>query len=128
MAIDLAKEFDKSELFRNIRMSIEHQQHLYKSWGGSFDNDQINLYLNFFEDVGFYHKYGVLSLEIIDHYYGSYMIEAYENKEIQQYITDLRVNYKQADAFAEFETVTKEIEALPSRGALTALMRRVNKE
>ena len=92
-------------------MKLEWQSNTKKLYinhrGGTFDNDSINMYLNFFSDISFYNKYEVLSLEIIDYYYGSDIIEAYENKEIKKYISDLRTNNKEKDAFIEFETFAK---------------------
>lgn len=42
---DLIKEFysgtEKDDLYRRIRMAIERCKHIYKSWGGDFDNDQF---------------------------------------------------------------------------------------
>jgi ABC-type antimicrobial peptide transport system permease subunit len=127
LANNLAEKFDENKTFSQIRMAIEHQKALYKPWGGRFDNDDINMYLNFFEDIGFYNKYGVLDIEIIDQYYGSYIIETYENKEIKKYINDLRKNSKERGAFFHFEALAKQLENLPERHELTGLMRQTNK-
>jgi hypothetical protein len=116
---ELLKEFyhegDTASLYRNIRMAIERCEPLYRSWGGQFDNDQINRYLGFFEDLGFYYRQGVLRLEIIDYAFGSYLIEAYENPEMQRYIKGLRDKAEQRDAFVEFERLAMRVEESPRR-------------
>jgi hypothetical protein len=116
---ELLKEFyqegDTASLYRNIRMAIERCEPLYTSWGGQFNNDQINRYVGFFEDLGFYYRQGVLSLEIVDYAFGSYLIEAHENPEVQRYIKGLREKAGQHDAFVEFERLVMRVEESPRR-------------
>src|SRR5207253_1403385 len=104
---DLVKEFyggaDTQDLYRRIRKTTERCGHVYTSWGGAFDNDQVNQYLGFFEDLGFYWDSGVLSIKVIKHAFGSYIIEAWEYPEFQRYIDGLRRNARQATAFQRFE-------------------------
>lgn len=111
---ELVKEFyGNSEEYRKIRMAIERCQPLYKSWNGSFDNDQINSYLGFFEDIGFYLRQGVLSVEVIDHGFGAYIVEAYEYDELKRYIREMRETAKQPQSFKDFEFLAQRIEAAP---------------
>jgi hypothetical protein len=116
---DLLKEFfsgnDQSDLYRRIRTAVERCRHVYKSWGGEFDNDDVNRYLGFFEDLGLYRDQGVLSLEIVGHGFGSYIVEAWEYPEFRRYIDGLRKAAKQEKAFQRFERLAKEIEADPAR-------------
>lgn len=116
---DLWKDFSDGELYEDIRTAIENCQKLYnegKTGGsGEFNNDQINMYLDFFEDLGFYFKKKVLTPEIIDHKFGSYIIEAYEYEEIKQYIRGLRERAKQTEAYKDFELLAKRIENIPYR-------------
>lgn len=114
--IRLAKELSadfyvKDGLYRELRNAIEACQPLYKSWGGRFDHDEINRYLGFFEDIGYYASNGFLSKDIVGHLYGAYIIEAYEYPEIRRYIALLRQNAKQPTAFEQFEKLAIELEA-----------------
>lgn len=109
---DLEKEFyGDSQGFREIRMAIERCQPLYKSWNGSFDNDQINSYLGFFEDLGFYFNRGVLSIEVINHGFGAYIIEAFEYEELKRYVREMRQTAKQPEAFKDFEGLARTLES-----------------
>ena len=111
---ELVKEFyGNSEEYRKIRMAIERCQPLYKGWSGLFDNDQINSYLGFFEDIGFYLRRDVLSIEIIDHGFGAYIVEAYEYDELKRYIREMRETAKQSQAFKDFEFLAHSIEDAP---------------
>lgn len=114
LARDLYNEFYlKENLYRKVRNSIESCSKLYKSWGGEFTHDTINRYLGFFEDLGFYEKRNILGKDIIGHFFGAYIIEAYENKELRKYIALVRKNFTQSAAFENFETLAKKLEKEP---------------
>ena len=84
---DLSSDFFvKDGIYRDMRNSIESCDKLYTSWGGKYDHDQINRYLGFFEDVGFYQQNELLNVDIIGHLFGAYIIEAYEYPEIKKYM------------------------------------------
>lgn len=111
---ELVKEFyDDKQDYRKIRMAIERCQPLYKVWNGPFDNDQINSYLGFYEDLGLYLKRGVLSVEVIDHGFGAYIVEAYEYDELKRYIRGMRETAEQSEAFRDFEFLARTIEDDP---------------
>lgn len=127
--INLAREltrdfFNGDAVFKDLRMAIESCGRLYKSWGGKFTHDQINRYLGFFEDLGFYNAAGMLDLDIINHLFGSYLIEAFEYNELRKYIENFQKNSRQSKAFVEFQTVAQKLEALPERKELIELARR----
>ena len=113
----------KDGVYRNLRGAIEACSPLYVSWGGKFDHDDINRYLGFFEDVGYYYKNGSLTRDIAGHLYGAYIIEAYEYPEIKKYIALSRSNAKQPHAFEDFETLAKDLEADPKFADLAQTVR-----
>jgi len=112
------------DLYRNIRTSIESCEKLYKSWGGKFSHDEINQYLGFFDDLGFYLKNGILDIDLINHMFGAYIIEAYEYNEIRKYIEDFQKNTKQKSAFKDFENLSKNLEQIPERKDEVEIARR----
>jgi hypothetical protein len=124
LARDLAQEFYVSEenkaVYRPIRTAIESCEKLYRSNGGAFGHDDINTYLGFFDDLGFYWKKGAIDLDIIDQEFGAYIIEAYEYPELREYIKKLEQNAKQRLAFAGFEKLTQQLEKNPERRDLAA--------
>lgn len=106
---DLYKEFYFQEnIYKDIRLSIERCEPLYISWGGKYSHDDINRYLGFFSDLGYFYKKEILSKDILAHLFAAYAIEAYENKELRKYISNLRSNFSQPQAFENFEFISKE--------------------
>jgi hypothetical protein len=81
----------------------------------------INEYLGFFSDLGLFMQRGALSEELIGHFFGAYIVEAYEYPEIKSYIERTRKNFQQPEAFAEFEKVAEEIERDPRFAPLVTL-------
>ena len=58
-------------------------------------------------------KRGAISSALIGHYFGAFIIEAYEYPEIKAYIERIRKNYQQPEAFEDFKRVAKAVEADP---------------
>jgi len=51
------------------------------------------------------------SEQLIGHFFGAFIIEANQYPEIQSYIGRIRKNFHQPEAFAEFDSVAKEVES-----------------
>jgi hypothetical protein len=112
LARELYREFYLQEKsYLQIAGAIESCQKLYKNDGGTFGHVAINEYLGFFSDLGLFLQRGALSEDLIGHFFGAYIIEAYEYPEIKSYIDRTRKNFHQPEAFAEFETIAGVIEA-----------------
>jgi hypothetical protein len=111
LARGLYREFYLEEKpYLQIANAIESCKKLYKGDGGSFGHLAINEYLGFFSDLGLFMDRGALSEEMIGHFFGAFIIEAYEYPEIKLYIERVRKNFHQPEAFADFESVAKTIE------------------
>lgn len=114
LARDLSGEFYSDQKpYLRIANAIEGCQKLYKSDGGAFTHTQLNEYLGFFSDLGLFMQRGAISSALIGHYFGAFIIEAYEYPEIKAYIERIRKNYRQPEAFEDFERVAKAVEADP---------------
>ncbi len=122
LARELYGEFYLQEKsYLQIAGAIESCQKLYKNDGGSFGHVAINEYLGFFSDLGLFMQRGAISEDLIGHFFGAYIVEAYEYPEIQSYIERTRKNFHQPEAFAEFEKVAKAIESDPRFAPLVSL-------
>jgi len=122
LARELYGEFYLQEKsYLQIAGAIESCQKLYKNDGGSFSHVAINEYLGFFSDLGLFMQRGAISTELIGHFFGAYIVEAYEYPEVQSYIARTRKNFHQPEAFAEFENVAKAIESEPRFAPLVRL-------
>ena len=80
--------------------------------------------MGYFDDLGFYVKDGALDIQTIDHWYGAYIIEAYEYNELRKYVETMQRNSRQKQALADFQSLAKELESLPQRQELIELARR----
>jgi hypothetical protein len=122
LARDLYREFYLQEKpYLQIANAIEGCQKLYKGDGGTFTHLAINEYLGFFDDLGLFLDRGALSETVIGHYFGAFIVEAYEYPEVKSYIERIRKNFQQPDAFQDFERVAKAIEADPRFKSLAQL-------
>jgi len=114
LARGLYREFYLEEKrYLQIANAIEACKKLYKGDGGSFSHLAINEYLGFFSDLGLFMKKGALSDEMIGHFFGAFIIEAYEYPEIKLYIERIRKNFQQPEAFEDFELVARAVESDP---------------
>jgi hypothetical protein len=114
LARDLYREFyDRDKNYMKVANAIEGCQQLYKGDGGKFNHLEINEYLGFFSDLGIFRDKDLLSDELIGHFFGAFIVEAYEYPEIKRYIARIRKNFEQPEAFEDFEKIAKTIEADP---------------
>jgi hypothetical protein len=114
LARDLYREFYVQDRpYLKVANAIEGCRKLYKSDGGTFTHLELNEYLGFFEDLGLFMQRGALSEDLIGHYFGAFIIEAYEYPEVKSYIERIRKNFQQPDAFEDFDKVAKAVEADP---------------
>lgn len=123
---DLNKDFTSNSSFRDIRMAIDRCEKLYISYGGTFDSDQINQYLNFFDNLGFYWQQGYLDENIIDQMFGPYIVEAYEYDEIQRYMHEAEKNTGQKHAFDNLDKLAQGIEGNDDRKLMITDARKCN--
>lgn len=111
---DLYREFYSADKpYLKIANAIESCEKLYKGDGGPFTHIQINEYLGFFSDLGLFLERGALGEELIGHYFGAFIIEAYEYPEVKSYIARIRKNFEQPDAFEDFDKVAEAVERDP---------------
>ena len=102
-----------------IRTAIDSCEALYISNGGEYDSDEINRYLGFYEDIGFFvNKKKFLDVDLIAHLFGAHLVEAHEYPEIKKYISGIRKNSYQPDAFVEFDDLYKKIAELDQFNSL----------
>lgn len=127
LARELTTDFysgqNSSTVFQPIRAAIESCRPIYLSNHGSFGSDSINLYLGFFDDLGFYARRQMIDDEVIDQLFGAYVVEAYENTELRKYVADVQKNSAEASAFADFISLAERLELRPGRAELAATWR-----
>jgi hypothetical protein len=114
LARDLYREFyDRENNYLKVANAIEGCQKLYKGDGGKFSHLELNEYLGFFSDLGLFRDRDLLSDELIGHFFGAFIVEAYEYPEVKSYIARIRKNFQQPEAFEDFEKIAKAVESDP---------------
>src|SRR5215510_11787420 len=73
-----------------IRKAIEAKKPLLKSHKGEFTEEDVEDYIGTFDMVYGFVERGILDCDLADDNFGAYVEEAYTNKEIRDYISDLR--------------------------------------
>jgi hypothetical protein len=105
-----------------ISNSVENCNPVYKQYGGNFSHIDVNLYLNFFSDLGDFLNNDFVSLRTIKHYFGAHIVEADKNPDLQKYISELRKNFSQPGAFIEFTDLAERLEQEPEFQELVATL------
>lgn len=123
-ANDLYRDFYNDPVFKQMQMSIERCEKMYKGWGGKYDNGQINRYLGFFDNLGFYWEDGILDRQLIDRMFGPYIIEAYEEDELRRYVDGAQRKAGQSRAFIDYESIAKTLEESPDRKEMIKIAQR----
>jgi hypothetical protein len=123
-AEDLYREFYDDPTFKKMQMSIDRCEKMYDGWGGHYDNGQINRYLGFFDNLGFYCEDGIMDYRIVDRMFGAYVIEAFEDDELRKYVDGAQRKAGQSRAFVDYEDLAKKLEKNPERQQMIQIARR----
>jgi len=119
LVCEISKRFSEDKNYKSLMQTLEgDQMPVWKDWGGNFNHQEINDYLNFFESLGFYYDYGIMTQETIDYFFGSYLIEAHANNQIREYIKVFRRNCVQPGAFSRFENLVQLLRTVPERDVM----------
>lgn len=104
----LTDNFYENEIFAKIRSSIDQCEPIYFGFGGRYTHDQINRYLGFYEDLGFYsNQKGFIDIDVVSHAFGAHLVEAYSYPEMRKYVTMIQSH--QPEAFTEFDTLYERL-------------------
>jgi hypothetical protein len=101
--------FYESATNRNIIKAIEEQKPILQKNGGVFSEYDVRAYLRYFELIERFIANGIVSLDLVDEMFGSYIARAWENTEVRTYITDVREKKKDRRYFEHFEQLAKKI-------------------
>jgi hypothetical protein len=73
------------------------------------ENKEIEDYLGFFEEIGLYAYRGLVDIELVDSVLGDYMIDCYEDKDIMDFIRDVRIEERDPSYFEFFERLAVKL-------------------
>lgn len=108
MVRELSTQFNTEQTYLKVRVDIESCNPLYKSWGGPYSHDTLNIYLNFFEGLAFLNKENMLDIRLIDYFFGAYLVEASVHPHIEKYIEMFHKN-GQPNAFIDFRSLSQNL-------------------
>ena len=106
--LDLNRDFLMNDRLYRMRKDIESKIPSLVVNGGAFTVQDIDDYIGTFETMSDFMDRGVLDKDIIDNNFGAFIVDAYKNKEIYNYIIQLRKDLKSEDYYAGFEKFANE--------------------
>lgn len=104
--------FYKNPTIREISISIEGKHPLLKNNGGIYNEYDLDDYLGYFELLNTYVESDVIQFNWIYNQFGYYIINAYNNKEIKDYLKKLKLNNPTSTYYSGFEKLAKQINQL----------------
>jgi hypothetical protein len=103
------RDFFDNETNKKIIPAIEENENLLEKTGGEFTEYQIDDYLGYYELMSWYEKKGIIDFELIDETFGHYISLAWQNKEIKEYIQELRKETKDPRYYKPFEDLANRV-------------------
>lgn len=88
----LHNEFFMRSKNAEIIRTIEEGSALRRVNGGRFDDEDLDDFLGIIELLNIYIEMKLLEEKIVDEMFGYYIVKTYYNKEIQEYIREVRRN------------------------------------
>ena len=80
-------------------------------------DDEIERYIDFFEDVGLYHAKKLIDLDMVDESLGDFIMDCYNDEAVRKYIYATRAEERDNSYWERFENLAKElIERREKRG------------
>ncbi len=112
LARDLSREFDGTAKFEEIRRGIVNCSLGEGEEPGLVATGDLSRYLNFLDDVGLYYRLGAIDFELVDHLFGSLIIETYQYPGLQERIAGVESKGKESGANKELLALGKELTLL----------------
>lgn len=103
------REFFANDTNQSMITAIEENEGILTANNGNFSDYQLDDYLGYYELMSWYAKRGLLDYELIDEMFGHYISMAWQNQEIQNYITELRTSTNDPRYYKPFEELAKRI-------------------
>lgn len=102
--VTLNRDFYANDKLTVIRKSLEEDKPLLKDNGGTFDAEDIDGYIGFFDTLSGLIDKKILDYGLIDENFGYYIKEAYDNQEIVNYVKYIEKSSGQ-DVYQGFKTL-----------------------
>jgi hypothetical protein len=103
------RDFFNNEVTRKIIPLIEENRPILKRNSGIFSEYDLDDYLGYYELMSWYEEKGIIDFDLIDETFGHYISLAWQNKEIKEYIDELRETTKDQRYYKPFENLANRI-------------------
>lgn len=100
---------------RSIIRAIEERRPVLQKNGGEFTEYDLHAYLRYFEMIERFIAGGIVSLDLVDEMFGNYIARAWENSEINEYVTQNRERRKDKRYLEHFEQLAQTILKMEKR-------------
>jgi hypothetical protein len=101
--------FFQDDIAQEMMVVIDENESLLKKNGGKFTGYDLDNYIGYFESLGRYEKDGIIDFEFIDDIFGHYISQAWENKEIRDYVDWLRKDMKDPRYYEFFQELARRV-------------------
>lgn len=102
--LEANRDFFFSDRMYRVRKAIESKKPILKSNGGQFTEQDLEDYIGYFEMLYGFTEQKILNLQLAEDNFGAYVEEAWVNKEVREYIGELRRTYNDEDIYIGSET------------------------
>ena len=92
-----------NDRMNKVRKAIESEQPIFDSNGGTCTEQDVEDYIGYFEMLHGFTEQRILDSKIMENNFGGYVEEAYRNKDIREYIADLRREMNDEELYSGFE-------------------------
>ncbi len=101
--------FYESATNREIIKAIEEHRPILHGNSGDFNEYELRAYLRYFEMIERFISEGVISLDLVDEMFGSYIARAWENAEVKDFVARTRTDRKDKRYLEHFEQLAGKI-------------------
>jgi len=111
-AFALNRAFYQNREFSKMRAAINKRGSLLEEEGGSFKREDIDDYLNFFEELGEHETKGDIEVEWVKENFGYYLLKAYQNLHVRKYIKRVQKEEQNEEYFTGFLDLARKIKEI----------------
>jgi len=111
-AFALNRAFYQNREFSEVRAAINKQGSLLEEEGGSFKREDIDDYLNFFEELGEHETKGDMDIEWVEENFGYYLLKAYQNAYVRKYVKRVQEEEQNEEYFAGFLDLARKVKEI----------------
>ncbi len=107
LLVTINRDFFLTERLYGVRKAVESGGPILKKNRGKFAEQDVDDYIGFFDLLQSLIRQDILARDLVEDNFCEFAEDAYNNKEIQTYVAELRKRPKSSDTEADFEEFAK---------------------